>query len=163
AFDSLQYAVDQLIAPVISISYGDCEQNWGPRDIAALTQLAAQANAQGITIVAAGGDSGAADCDSGTTRAPATIARRGFAVDALAGLPYATGVGGSTFKDGSGNYWDSSNNASNGSALSYIPEGAWNDTANELQTGGGLAAGGGGASIVFRPKPSWQTGNGVPN
>jgi subtilase family serine protease len=74
-----------------------------------------------------------------------------------------TGVGGSTFNDGSGNYWNNSNNASNGSAVSYIPEGAWNDTAYELQNGGGLSAGGGGASIFFRPKPAWQTGNGVPN
>ncbi len=34
----------------------------------------------------------------------------------------------------------------------------WNDTT----LGGGLAAGGGGASLVF-PKPVWQTGPGVPN
>ena len=50
------------------------------------------------------------------------------------------------------------NTANNASALSYIPEQAWNDTA----LGGGLASTGGGASIIF-PQPSWQTGPGVPN
>ncbi len=45
-----------------------------------------------------------------------------------------------------------------GSALSYIPEITWNDTAAT----GTIAASGGGMSSVYR-KPAWQTGPGVPN
>ena len=39
---------------------------------------------------------------------------------------------------------------------------AWNDTASTLNTTGVLLAGGGGASAYY-PKPSWQTGTGVPS
>ncbi len=47
AFDSLQYAVSSGLAPVLSISYGDCEENFSPGEIASLTSLGQQANAQG--------------------------------------------------------------------------------------------------------------------
>ena len=63
-FDSLQYAIDQNLAPVISISYGSCEQNFTSNQISLLAALGQQANAQGITIVAASGDTGAADCEA---------------------------------------------------------------------------------------------------
>jgi subtilase family serine protease len=74
-----------------------------------------------------------------------------------------TGVGGTEFYNdtttGANAYWSGSDNsATQGSALSYIPEMVWNDTA----TAGELSAGGGGASIFFT-KPVWQTGTGVPN
>jgi hypothetical protein len=65
-------------------------------------------------------------------------------------------VGGATFNEGSGVYWNSTNNAYNGSALSYIPEVAWNDISINW------GASGGGASAIFS-KPIWQTGAGVPN
>jgi len=54
-------------------------------------------------------------------------------------------------------YWSPSNTSgTEASALSYIPEVAWNES-----TAGGLWASGGGASTLY-PKPSWQTGTGVP-
>jgi subtilase family serine protease len=158
AFDSLQYSIDEGVAPVLAITYGDCEADWGQSELASMEQEAEQANVEGITIVAAAGDSGAADCDESTSPSEVVkIATHGLAVDAPASLPNVTGVGGTEFSEGSGNYWSSSNNASNGSALSYIPETAWNDTSSA----NGLAASGGGASIFFT-KPSWQTGEGVP-
>ena len=43
------------------------------------------------------------------------------------------------------------------SALSYIPEMVWNDTAASVALGHGIDAGGGGASTIF-PKPTWQIG-----
>jgi len=33
-----------------------------------------------------------------------------------------TGVGGSEFDEGSGNYWNTTNSANNTTAVSYIPE-----------------------------------------
>ena len=78
-------------------------------------------------------------------------------MDVPASLPYVTGVGGTEFNEGNGVYWNSTNNANNGSARSYIPEMVWNDSS----AANGLSAGGGGASSIFG-KPSWQTGTGVP-
>ena len=62
-FDSLQYAVGQNLAPVISASYGSCEPENPASDISFFVAIAQQANAQGITIVSAVGDGGATDCD----------------------------------------------------------------------------------------------------
>jgi hypothetical protein len=163
AFDSMFYAISQNLAPVISISYGDCEQHFSASEINSLRTIGQQANAQGQTIVGPSGDSGAADCDfppDATTQL--TSATEGLAVDVPAALPSVTGAGGTTFSDGVGAFWSPANNASNGSALSYIPEISWNDTATELGNGGSLAATGGGSSTLFA-KPTWQSAAGVPN
>jgi subtilase family serine protease len=77
-------------------------------------------------------------------------------VDLPASVPEVTGVGGTRFLEGGGNFWNTANNASGASALSYIQEAAWNDS-----TPGNPAASGGGASVRFS-KPGWQTGTGVP-
>ena len=164
-FRSLQYAIDNNVAPVISISYGDCEQDFSQSEVSTLTALLQQANAQGITVAAASGDSGAADCDFPATRTQAIrSATHGLAVDLPASSPFVTGVGGTQFNEGGtiSSYWSSANNSVSGSALSYIPEVAWNETATELANRGSIAAGGGGISTLFQ-KPGWQTGNGVPN
>ncbi|HEY5161976.1 MAG TPA: S53 family peptidase, partial [Terriglobales bacterium] len=163
AFDSLYYAIDQNLAPVLSNSYGDCEQNFSAAELNSMVTSGQQANAQGMTIVSASGDLGAADCDYSTKpNITITIATKGLTVDVPASIPYVTGVGGTTFNEGSGAYWSATNNSKNGSALSYIPEVVWNDTAADIANGGTFAASGGGASSAF-PKPSWQTGPGVPN
>jgi hypothetical protein len=158
---SASYAIDQAIAPVMSFSYGYCEPQIASDPSAAavyLQGLAQQANAVGMTWLAASGDSGAAACDIGGVKA----ASQGLAVNLPASVPEVTGVGGTEFDEGSGSYWSAVNNANGSSALSYIPEMAWNDTSEDIAAGGGLTSTGGGASIFFA-KPSWQTGAGVPN
>jgi uncharacterized protein (TIGR03437 family) len=150
--DAVQYAIDQNLAPVLSVSYGLCEPLSLRSDLLAMQTWARQANAQGMTWMNAVGDSGGADCLSGTSSSGA-----GLAVDSPADVPEVTGVGGSTFHEGSTQYWNATNNANGGSVLSYIPETVWNDS-----TPGSPAAGGGGASTVFA-QPTWQTGLGVPN
>jgi subtilase family serine protease len=162
-FDSLQYAIDNDVAPVISISYGACEASWSSADVATLSSWFEQANAQGQTVVAASGDDGAADCDDSST-ATVTQAKDGLAVDLPAASPYVTGVGGTEFLGdvaSADTYWNSSNDSTNGSAKSYIPEETWNDTDQTTNPSNGLSASGGGKSILFG-KPSWQTGTGVP-
>lgn len=154
-FTSLQYAIGQNLAPVISISYGGCEATFAASNINSFVAMAQQANSQGITIVSSVGDGGATDCDGELNNYPAEL---GLNVDIPGSLPYVTGVGGTEFDDGNGTYWNTTNNSSNGSAISYIPEKTWNDTAPPPI---GLEAGGGGASSIFG-KPSWQTGTGVP-
>jgi uncharacterized protein (TIGR03437 family) len=151
-WQSALYAVDQNLAPVLSMSYGSCEQ----ADIADLPTFQAtvqQANAQGITWLAASGDLGAADCDDVT----ALVAQDGLAVDVPASIPEVTAMGGTVFADQIGSYWSTTNSVNSASALSYIPEQSWNDTTATT----GFAASGGGASIIF-PRPAWQTGPGVP-
>ena len=146
---AVQYAIDQNLAPVISVSYGLCEPEQPSSYAAQLRASAMQANAQGITWFAPSGDNGATDC--GDTLHP------GLAVDMPASIPEVTGVGGTEFQEGSGKYWRTTNDATSASALSYIPEIAWNDSALR----GSPSATGGGASIYFA-KPAWQTGPGVP-
>jgi hypothetical protein len=159
---ALQYAIANNTAPVISISYGACEADWGPVNLNTLAQFGQEANAQGQTIVADAGDSGAADCDAPSSIV--TVATHGLAVNVPASFPYVTGMGGTEFNEGSGTYWAAATNGVDvsPSALSYIPEMVWNDTSSPLNTQRNLWAGGGGASAYFS-KPIWQTGTGVPN
>jgi subtilase family serine protease len=170
-FDALQYAIDQNIAPIISNSYGNCESAIGLAEAETMQGWIQQANSQGQTVLSASGDDGPADCDF-----QVTSATHGLAVDIPAAIPEVTGMGGAEFTGdpaatvSGGNapattYWSGTigGNDTLSSALSYIPEEGWNDTAEELgQSGGVISASGGGASIFFA-KPSWQTGTGVPN
>ena len=185
-FDALNYAIAPpsgvaIPAPVISISYGECEAGAVADGSSRFYQsLAQQANAEGITILAPAGDSGAADCDfpfnpNGST-ATSTL---GLAVDMPGALATVTAVGGTEFQEGAdmaGTYWQNppcailgtctispSPDVAPASARSYIPEGAWNDTNLTIEgVSTGLSAGGGGSSTVIA-KPAWQVGTGVPN
>jgi uncharacterized protein (TIGR03437 family) len=150
-FEAVIFAVDNDIAPIISISYGGCEVDFS---ISFYRSIAQEGNAEGITLLNASGDSGAAGCDQ---QGSEPFATRGLMVDFPAVMPEVTGVGGTEFVEGSGKYWSSVNSADFGSALSYIPEAAWNESG-----GNGLGAGGGGASL-FYAKPAWQAGPGMPN
>jgi uncharacterized protein (TIGR03437 family) len=111
--------------------------------------MAKQANAQGITWFSASGDTGAADCSY--------LGMSDAAVDIPGSIPEVTSVGGTAFQEGLGQYWAATNNGASGSALSYIPEIVWNDSAAD----GDPASSGGGSSQFFT-NPSWQTGAGVP-
>jgi hypothetical protein len=157
-WDALQQAVDNNYAPVISISYGFCEQGLPPGFPATVQGWAQQANAQGQTVVASTGDSGAADCDG-----QVASATQGLAVDIPAAIPEVTGMGGNEFfgdppSTTTTTYWEGASGSDTiSSALIYIPEEGWNDTVAD----GVLSASGGGASTLFS-KPTWQTGTGVP-
>jgi subtilase family serine protease len=156
AFDALDYTIENNLAPVISITYGNCEQTLGITEAEMVQQWVQQANSQGETVIAASGDSGAADCDPQIDY-PAT---QGLAVDVPASIPEVTGVGGTEFNeqaDPTTTFWNTTNAADGGSAISYIPEKTWNDTLLNEE----LSASGGGASTFF-VKPSWQVGANVP-
>jgi hypothetical protein len=154
--NAAEYAIDQNLAPVVSESYGACEKRFlsFPSDRDALHSLAQQANAQGITWIACTGDTGPASCESQLSD---TAGLSGVNVELPAAFPEVTAVGGSGFNEGTGNYWSSTNGPNSGSAVSYVPEVAWNDTS----VTGTLAASGGGASMFFA-RPAWQEGTGVP-
>jgi len=149
---SLTQVVDTDAAPIVSSSYGACEADLGTNALGYYGVLLQQGSAEGMTITAAAGDSGATDCDVNVGSAV-----DGLAVDFPASSPFVTGVGGTRLNEGTGTYWSATNGANAGSATGYIPEVAWND-----DNGAGLDATGGGASDYFS-KPVWQTGTGVPN
>ncbi len=160
-WNAITDAVDNNRGQIISMSFGGCEPQFNPPTIATMRANLQQGNAQGITAVASSGDSGAAGCDIGTLTTSAG-AHQGIAVNLPAAYPEVTGVGGTEFVEGAVNYWGAAKGANGGSALLYIPEIAWNDSALDLASSKKLAATGGGASTLYS-KPVWQTGTGVPN
>jgi subtilase family serine protease len=141
-FTSFYYAIDNNVAPVISLSYGECEFY----DSAILTPPSGQtvsheaelmqANAQGITFVNSSGDAGAAECDFSATLNSSGLATQGVAVSYPASSPEVTGVGGTGIPladlPGGANgstYWGTTNGTDGNSILNgqYVPEQVWND------------------------------------
>jgi subtilase family serine protease len=156
SFLSAQYIVNQNLAPVMTMSFGLCEAAMGTAGNAYISALWQQAAAEGITVLVSAGDSGAAGCDS----ASSTKAVDGLAVNALCSTPYDLCIGGTQFNDTANPslYWSAANaTGTNASALGYIPEVEWNESASS-----GLWAGGGGRSSIYA-KPTWQSGKGVPS
>jgi subtilase family serine protease len=113
--------------PIVSISYGQCEAYNGAAANAAYYSAYQQAVAEGVSVFVAAGDENAASCDAGQW-----VSFQGIAVSGLASTPYNVAVGGTDFGDSylktNSTYWGSTNSATYGSALSYIPEIPWNDS-----------------------------------
>jgi len=166
-------AVEDDAVSVLTIGFQSCEATMGTDLDAFVNQAWLQAAAQGMTVVAAAGDSGSAGCDT----PGASTSTGGLAVNGYASTPFDTAVGGTDFyygTSGAATYWSTTNNADYGSAKSYIPEQAWNDdtyqTTNSNQGTKVVYAGGGGFSTVGNvitsgstttaspyPVPSWQS------
>lgn len=121
-------AVDNL-AKQVSTSWGLGENLVNAQYLHAENAIFQQMAAQGQTIYAAAGDSGAYD-DYPNNSSHALV------VDDPASQPYVVGVGGTTLSVKS-------------TTGTYVGESVWND-------GLGNGAGGGGVSTVW-PIPSWQT------
>jgi subtilase family serine protease len=175
-------AVYSNIAPVMSLSFGECETNLGAEN-SFWSGLWEQAAAQGITVMVSAGDSGSAGCDHADTE---TVAQYGLAVSGFASTQFNVAVGGTDFHYPNAaalaTYWNSANDSKNGSLISYIPEQVWNDSQFGLnlliEPAGTIAGGSGGPSTCGNPtldstgttvvtcaptpKPSWQVGTGVP-
>ncbi len=167
-WDSLQYAVDTDIAPIISMSYGVCEPDLGSSDYATLEAIMEQGASQGQSILVASGDTGSTACyaDLSSNTTPTTTEEEP-AVNYPASSAYATALGGTEFpsvdvSSSNTTYWDSASGSDVvTSAKSYIPEQVWNDDSASVGSSDGaeyaLSSGGGGTSI-YTARPSWQTG-----
>jgi len=188
----ITYIVDNEIAPILTMSYGECEANLGSSASSLFSSTFQQAATAGISSFVAGGDSGSAACTS-HDQTPPYEDTHGFAVSGMASTQYATAVGGTDLQwpliEGSEPYtyyWNTTNNPTTGaSAKGYMPEMSWNDTCSNplllnvytsysnveglcnaassaLPGLVEMASGGGGASTLYT-KPSWQTGvTGIP-
>src|ERR1019366_987875 len=98
--DASYYIIEENLAPILSESWGGCEEGLTPSD-ADITQVyGSAANVLGITYVAASGDSGAVGC-GGTGTGPRG---GGLYVGAPASYPGVTAVGGTEFPVGSITY-----------------------------------------------------------
>ena len=174
-FDSLQYAVDNKLGSVISMSYGACEETIDSSQFSTLEGITEQGASQGQSIIASAGDDGSTSCYGDTSAGLSTAQQEALAVNYPASSEYVTGLGGTEFPTAdvsypNTTYWDSSNSSGGGSATQYIPEMAWNDdvtcaayAAKENEPADALCSGGGGVS-VFAARPSWQKGvTGIPS
>jgi trimeric autotransporter adhesin len=199
-FLAMEHAVDANLAPVVSLSFGNCEANIGSTN-AFINSLWQQAAAQGQTVMVSTGDNGSAGCDNDNT---AEFAQGGQAVNGFASTPYNIAVGGTDFFYSNYNnaaalntqlatYWNATPSQLPAvSLLQTIPEQPWNNSQYGLNavsyyqqssnTATTIAAASGGASnaaicstntynattgactgtLSGYPKPSWQTGTGVP-
>ncbi|HTU33779.1 MAG TPA: S53 family peptidase [Candidatus Acidoferrum sp.] len=127
-FTSYYYAIDQDLAPVISLSYGFCELD--DNTLSADEGELQKANSEGITFVNSSGDSGAAECDYFATVTSTNLATQGLAVSYPASSPEVTGAGGTgmVYSNWATNQGFGTTNGSNGgSATGYVSEQAWND------------------------------------
>ncbi len=158
-----QYLVQTTPVPaqVMNISFGACESEAGPSGVTFWDTLFQQAAGEGISVFVSSGDAGASGCDANFGTPPASP--KPNSPNYICSSSYATCLGGTEFNDASdaGEYWSSSNSSTFGSALTYIPEGAWNEPLNS-NGGTQAAASAGGVSSVIAT-PSWQTGTGVPS
>jgi len=128
---SAWYAIDNNLAPIVSISFGECELSMGSAANTSVAQWYQQAAAEGITVLVAAGDQGSAACDLGSGSAPSP-AVEGLAVNGLASTPYDTAVGGTDFNvvgASVSQYWNATNAAGTlADAISYMPEIVWNSS-----------------------------------
>jgi hypothetical protein len=166
---SASYIVDNNLAQIMSVSFGECESDLSSSSGNEFWQsLWAQAAAEGISVFVSAGDQGAAGC---APNAPSsTPAQPPAGVNGLASTPFNTAVGGTEFNENvnssvsAATFWSPTNGPNGVSALGYIPERVWNDsctptTPNSLCSGTDdfLVISGGGGISTFNFVPSWQT------
>jgi subtilase family serine protease len=132
AFISAQYVIDENLAAILNISFGECESELGASN-GATNSLFEQAASEGITVTVAADDSGVAGC-YGTPGTQGALSTSGFAVNGIASTPYDLAVGGTDFDPTQSQAWATSNATGTlANAEGHIPEMVWNDTcANPL-------------------------------
>jgi subtilase family serine protease len=171
-------AVEDNQASVLSVSFGGCEGGLGNAGNQFWANLWEQAAAQGQTVLVSAGDSGPVCYPPGYP-----------AVNGLASTSWNVAVGGTDFyysdyASGGASattLWNTTNDANLGSLKAPLTEQAWDDPLgfnlipDSIQRGE-YASGGGGASNCATltindngdtcaggyPKPTWQSGSGVP-
>jgi pro-kumamolisin-like protein/Big-like domain-containing protein len=178
---SAVYIIDNNIAPILSESFGACEESLGTSGVAFYDELWEQASTEGITVLISAGDSGSDSCDDGSEFDFSTT---GLGISGLASTPFNVAMGGTDFQNGTSPsiYWSTTGTATE-SAKSYIPEETWNSSCAATATSGSLGTctatiinadsiselgidltGGSGGQSGFpgspaiNPKPAWQTG-----
>jgi subtilase family serine protease len=136
--NSVQYIINNSVAPIVSVSYGLCELGLGTAGNTMWANTWKTAAAAGMSVFVATGDSGAATCDAGGDAQFGTpyAADFGNSVNGIGSTPDNTAVGGTDLNWGAtffqahapAPYWNTSNASNGSSAIGYIPEVPWNGT-----------------------------------
>jgi hypothetical protein len=132
---SLAAIVDQSIAHIVSIGYSACETSLSESRQAFYAALYRQAAVQGMTVIAAAGDSGPSACHAAGSDAAVDT---GYAVSAPASTPWNTVIGAAAM---------SSTQSDTGEPILQ----GW----SPLNPTDPAYAGGGGSSTYY-PAPAWQ-------
>ncbi|MGA8941026.1 MAG: protease pro-enzyme activation domain-containing protein, partial [Acidobacteriaceae bacterium] len=147
---AVAYNINTLRDPIMTISFGSCEAQNGSAETNYLNSEFQVAASEGISTFVSSDDSGVAGCDTPFSPVTSSETPQVASINVLCSSGYVTCVGGTEFNDAANAslYWASTNaNAGFESALSYIPEGAWNESAVLSSSGEyEVAAGGGGVS-----------------
>jgi subtilase family serine protease len=129
------YIVNNAVAPILSMSYGECELKNGTAGNALFNQTFQQAATAGISAFVAAGDSGSAACTPQNGITPPYGDVYGLAVSGMASTPYVTAVGGTDLQwpfveatTPPSTYWNATNDVHGATAKGYMPEMAWNAT-----------------------------------
>jgi subtilase family serine protease len=162
---AINYATSTLNDAILNLSFGQCEAQSSLSISNSLNTAFSTGAAQGISIFVSSGDSEVAGCaNAGSNYTAGSIQSAN-----LLCTPSVTCAGGTQFSDltNTSNYWSTTNGVDYVSALSYIPEGVWNEPVETTTTHGVTSTsyvilGGSGGPSIFYPKPAWQTGTGVP-
>ncbi len=136
--DAFSYAARHYPGAIWSISLGQCEDDFYPRDEEAVDRAVASAESHGTTVFVASGDEGGLECLAEHLEY-SEVAAQGISFPG--DLPHVTSVGGTSLSV-----------ARNGS---YIGETAWTEPLLSWGTTGGI-------STDFA-MPSWQSAAGVIN
>lgn len=128
-YASESYIINNDVAKIMSVSYGECELWMGTAGNQEYANLWQQAYTQGIAVFVSSGDSMAAVCDDGNYNpADDYAAQYGLTVSGMSSTPYNVSVGGTDFNSTSAD-WSGANDSTNlSNATGYIPEIPWNDT-----------------------------------
>ena len=128
-YASESYIINNNVAKIMSVSYGECELGMGTAGNQEYLNLWQQAYTQGIAVFVSSGDSAAAGCDQGNYN-PSTdyAAAYGTTVSGLTSTPYNVSVGGTDFAPSTTGWSQSNTSANLSNATGYIPEIPWNDT-----------------------------------
>jgi hypothetical protein len=172
-YDAIVWAIEEGTYPVVTSSYGGCEQSLTPNEGIYLETLGDAASIEGVTLLNAAGDWGPAACDSelDTTEKAASLGewiRWPASIPSVVALNWGDAVPESPVTPAVAavapfdTYWSCT--FSGTAACSpvdppgYVPESAWNEIAYNISTFDYFwGAGGGGASVIFA-KPYWQVG-----
>lgn len=155
-----QFAIDSAaneVPDIVTISFYNCESSSRTALENSWNDLFEQGAAEGISIFVSSGDSDATCFEPKFS--PPTEEDQFLSVNLYCASSVVTCVGGTEFNDtGATQYWSKSNGTGLESALSYIPEGAWNDP---VQHSGEITVydveGSGGGFSQYLPSPPWQS------
>jgi Pro-kumamolisin, activation domain len=125
---------------IVSVSYGVCEAASGAGGNASFYNTYQQAASEGVTVFVSSGDELSSSCGNEFSATGADYpywSVASLSVSGWASTPYNVAVGGTDYEDvynakffsiPLSTYWNPTNTANYGSALSYIPEIPWNDS-----------------------------------